>query len=289
MRVLTIFVRYGTEHYLGAEDRLDQIFNRQLPLVDRTTIIVDNALPSSFYEKLSDSRLLMGGSNCAWEFSAWNEALEHMGKTIWTYDLVHLVTSAFDTLYTKYLGRFDQQMLELVAKHPVCVGHIDCYNEPVRIRAFQSQHWIRTSFLFIPPTEIKLLGSLVSFSEQGADFGDGPEQPFRDETFISKNYQNYVLDWLTGAEIGQGTVWHSKIQLNAQSWPLFRSKAAAIFNEHLLAIRLRAQGTKLIDTTWLATELATKAPGMVDWNRSWRDQLNERDSDPVSVGLTSLP
>lgn len=284
MRVITIFARHGTEKYPQAETRLNGIFTKYLPSVERKTIIVDNALPSNYQQQHGDaSKLVVGGTNSAWEFSAWNEGLRQIGENVWDYDLVHLATSAFNTLYTKYLDRFDERMLEAVAKRPVCVGHIDCYNESIRIRSFRSQHWIRTSFLFIPPTEIKLLGSLVSLSDQDSAFGTGPKQPFLDEVFVSKNYQRYILDWLTGSDIGQGTAWHSKIQLSDESWPLFKAKAAAIFNEHLLAIRLRAQGTRLIDTTWLATELKTKTEEIVDWNRPWRNQLAERDADAIDI------
>jgi hypothetical protein len=280
MKVVTILARHGEAKYTDTELQLDSIFERQLPGVNRSTVIVDNALPTHFSEDRGKTTVI-GGDNWAWEFSAWNRALEWVGDDIWSYDLVHLATSAFHTLYTKYLYRFSQSMLEAVMTRPVCLGHIDCYNDAVRVGAFTSQHWLRTSFLFIPPVEIKILKDLVSINDPGAWFGNGPNQLFPTNARISKNYQQYVLDWLTGGDIGQGSTWHSKLALDADSWPMFKAKATAIFNEHLLAIRLRAQGTSLIDVVWLASTLNSHGPDTIDWNVSWRKQLAERDTDAI--------
>ena len=100
---------------------------------------------------------------------------------------------------------------------------------------------------------------------------------------LAQNYRQYVLAWLTGADIGQSSVWHSKLALNEQSWPIFKAKAIAIFNEHLLGIRLRAQGTRVLDVTWLATQLESQNRDNIDWNRWWKDQLAERDSDQLVI------
>ncbi len=284
MRVATILARYGTERYREAEEQLDSIFERRLPNVERNTIVVDNALPHDFVEQHNEAHALIGGDNSFWEFSAWDKGLQFLGGRIWSYDLVHLVTSAFHTLYVAYLDRFDNRMLEYIASRAACLGHIDAYNEAINIQYFRSQHWIRTSFFFTPPAEIKALRSLVSAREIDDWFGPEPGVPFPPEAGVSENYQRFVLDWLTGSEIGQGSAWHSKIALDAKSWPLFKSKAAAIFNEHLLAIRLRAQGTRLIDTTWLATKLSSCSPESIDPATSWRVQLAERDTDKVIIG-----
>ncbi|MDQ2842602.1 MAG: hypothetical protein M3Y72_16485 [Acidobacteriota bacterium] len=281
MRIVTIFARHGSEKYPDAEQKVNEIFARQLPRIERRAIVIDNSLPSEFVEGSSPSRVLIGGENSSWEFSAWNKGLDFLGDEVWSYDLVHLATSAFYSLYVKYLEHFDQTMLEAINRRPVCLGHIDTYNERVRISSFHSQHWIRTSFLFAPPTELKILRTLASLSNPFHLFGSGPHEPFVPEGFISRNYQSYVLDWLTGTDIGQGSIWHSKIALTDESWPLFKEKATAIFNEHLLSIRLRAQGTRLIDTTWLSSQLKTHSPSRVDWNKPSLDQLAEREFDKV--------
>ena len=278
MRVLTLFVRHGKNKYPGAEEQLEAIFANQLPAIEHRTLIVDNALPSDHEPTGEGPSIVIAGDNSAWEFSAWDKGLAFLGNQIWSYDLLHLVTSAFNTLYTGYLSRFNEAMLRAVVDRPVCVGHIDCYNQAVRVRSFTSQHWLRTSFLFIPPVELMRLGGAVSVREPSLFFGVDPQQPFRPDAPLSANYQKYILEWLTGTDIGQGSAWHSKIALDAESWLVFQAKAAAILNEHLLAIRLRAQGTHVIDATWLATRLSAGNADGVEWSRPWRLQLAERDT-----------
>ena len=281
MRVVTILVRHGTGKYQDAGQRIEEIFARQLPGIERTTITVDNELPPDYIRIQNNFEIILGGDNSSWEFSAWNKGMNYLGEEIWSYDLVHLVTSAFHTLYVDYLDRFNQTMLDVMVGRPVCVGHIDAYNEPIQIDSFASQHWLRTSFLFAPPVELKLMRDLVSVKKNWKIFGSGPDQPFVPDGTLSPNYQTYVLDWLTGRDIGQGSVWHSQIALQAESWDLFKGKATAIFNEHLFAIRLRAQGTRVIDATWLSSQLKSGGPDAVDWTTPWRKQLAERDDSKV--------
>ena len=79
--------------------------------------------------------LLIGGDNRSWEFSGFDRALDFLGAEVWSYYFVHFATSAFNTLYVAYLERFEPSLLEVVANRAVCVGHIDCYNEPVEYGA----------------------------------------------------------------------------------------------------------------------------------------------------------
>ncbi len=283
MKIVTLLARNGTDAYPASEQRVSEIFAEHMPEVDRQTVIIDNALPPSTVERLNDNETLLGGDNNFWEFSAWDKAIAWLGSEIWSYDLVHLATSAFHTLYLKYLHLFNVAMLSSVAARPVCLGHIDCYNDDVRILSFQSQHWIRTSFFFLPPTELKMLRTLVSARNPERLLGNGSDRPFSENSAVCERYREYVLSWLNGSEIGQGMAWHSRLELTEESWPLFRSKALAIFNEHLLSIRLRGQGTRLIDTTWLAGKLAADEPDSIDWSRRWSAQLAERREDKVLV------
>jgi hypothetical protein len=68
---------------------------------------------------------------------------------------------------------------------------------------------------------------------------------------LSANYQKYILTYLTRGGAGEG--WHSRFDLTMDTLAHFEAKAAAILNEHMLTIRLRAQGCPIIDATWLAT------------------------------------
>jgi hypothetical protein len=165
----------------------------------------------------------------------------------------------------------------------VCLGHIDCYNEPVEILGFYTQHWIRSCFFFLPPTEVRLLGSFVTVQDGARFFSGNPDAPFRPDAPLSSQYQGYIIDWLTGRDIGQGVAWHSRIPLTAETLPAFEQKALAIMNEQLLGVRLRAMGCRLIDVTWLATVFARGGPQSVDWSTTWRHQVANRDRDALAM------
>jgi hypothetical protein len=282
MRVLTILARFGTERYPHAEEEIRAIFERQMPGVDRSVIVVDNALAREIVVR-EPHRTLIGGDNSSFEFSAFDRGLEFVGRELSSYDLVHFATSAFNTLYVAYLDRFDGALLDALAGRSACVGHIDCYNEPVEILLFRSQHWIRSCFFLLPPTEVKMLGSFVSIAEPSRFFSGRADAPFAENAPVSENYRRYITDWLTGGDIGQGVTWHSTFGLSPETLPAFERKALCIMNEQLLAIRLRAAGCRLIDVTWLSAEMSRRRLSPHSWRTGWREQLANRDRDAISI------
>ncbi len=280
MRVLTILARYGEQQYASAERDIDELFRRQLPGVDREILIVDNALPAGLAAQ-DRHRCLIGGDNTHREFSAFDCAVSWVGHTLGDFDLVHFATSAYNQLYTAYLERFDERLLAAVARRSACVGHIDCYNASIGIGPFISQHWLRSCFFFTTPAQIRALGTFVSVPDPSRLFSGDPASPFRVGAPVSQTYQRYVIDWLIGADIGQGVTWHSRTSLTREGLSAFEFKAASIFNEHLLSIRLRAQGCPLVDVTWLSTAIGRDAA--VPWTLNWRQQLASRDRDAIAV------
>lgn len=284
-RVLTIFLRTGTEAYPDAESALAELFARQLPAVERDLIVVDNALPPGVADE-GDGRVVVGGDNSASEFSAIDAGLAHAGRGVWRYDLVNIVTAAFQQLYVAYLERFTPPVVEALAGIRACLGHIDWYNEEIALLSYRSQHWLRTSFIMLPPGELMLLGSAVSVRHRQPWFSGRPEGPFAEDAPLSANYRKYILDWLLGEDIGQGVRWHKTLSLEGDGLQVFERKTLAILNEQLLGIRLRAAGCRTIDVTWLSAVLASgREP---DWSTPWWRQLAQRDRD-VPVGLPHAP
>jgi hypothetical protein len=279
-RILTILARFGTEQYPTAERDIDDIFRRQMSSIERTVLVVDNALPTGLIEERGP-RVLIGGDNAAGEFSAFDRAVQFIGSDIWRYDFVHFATSAFNMLYVGYLERFDAPLLQAVGGRPVCVGHIDCYNDAVEILGFRTQHWIRSCFFFLPPAEVRVLGSFVTIHRGDGVFSGRGESPFRPDAPLSRRYQEYIIEWLTGGDIGQGVKWHSSLATTAETLPAFEHKALAIMNEQLLGVRLRAMGCRPVDVTWLATTLARSGGAPVSWDANWRKQLAGRDRDAL--------
>ena len=287
MRILTLLVRHGTDKYESAVDDLEALFARQLSSATWDLVVVDNTLPEGFAEMLGLNRVLIGGSNLQREFSAWDSGLRYAAGRLAGYDFVHLATEAFRTLYTGYLDRIGAEMLRLVLRRSAAVAHVDYYNDPILLFGRQSQAWMRTSFLFLPPAELKMLGSLVSVKGQGSLFSGDPDAPFRADAPLSENYRGYLLGWLTGEGTGQGVQWHSRFALSKDTLPLFQDKVTAILNEHMLSIRLRAQGCTMVDATWLATraEALAKRGQPLGAIPSWRRQITSRNTDAVPSHL----
>jgi hypothetical protein len=273
MRVLILFVRHGEERYRNALDELAELYDRRAPELMRSTIVIDNALPASLSKEIGPDSALLGGDNTSWEFSGWQRAICELGNVIKKFDVVHLVTSAFRTLYTDYLERFSTQIAELAAERPIAVGHIDYYPHPVRVGPFVSRHWIRSSFWLINPYELLRLRTLVSLENAADLFSAQAGWPFAETAQLSYGYQRLIYNWLTTREgTGQGTTWHSRFELNDMTQTLFQNKTAAIVNEHLLSIRLRAQGTHLLDLTYLAEMIDAGRPIPTPYPH-WRAQM----------------
>src|ERR1700737_5243706 len=286
MRVLTIFVRARATKNADAEKELTDLFHTQLPKVERKTIVVDTALPPCEAERHSH-RVVIGGDNSAREFSALDSAVAYIGKDIWNYDLVNLATAAFRQLYWDYLERFRPEVLSAVVRRPVCLGHIDCYNHPIERAGCRSQHWMRTACIFLPPTELKILGSLVSTRDREAWFSGDPAAPFRTDAPLSDEYKRLITEWLIGNDIGQGVKWHTRITLDEESLPEFERKAMAILDEHLFGLRLRAAACRTIDVTWLSGLLRGQRPEAIDWSTPWWRQPADRDRHALRVNTAA--
>jgi hypothetical protein len=214
--------------------------------------------------------------------------VDFVGSDIWSYDFVHCATSAFNTLYVAYLDRFEPSVLQAMTGRPACVGHIDCYNEPIEVRGYHAQHWVRSCFFCLPPAEIKALGSFVSVAPDMPLFTGDPDNPFRADAPLSGRYRDYITQWLTGGGLGQGVEWHSTFALTRETVGAFEDKARAILNEQLLSIRLQALGCHLVDVTWLSTMLRRHTAAEIPLPTSWREQLAHRDRDALVLNPSQM-
>jgi hypothetical protein len=279
MRVLTVLARHGIDQYPEAIDGIDAWFRQHLPDVEHDLIVADNTLHETHAELVGPGRVLVGSSNEHWEYSAWDAALAYVGDGLEDYHLVHLATSAFRALGTRHLDRFDARILPLLLGQRAVVGHIDHYPEAVSLCGVSSQAWLRSSWVFLPPPELRMLGSLVSIHDRRLWFSGDPRAPFCLDAPLSSNYQDYLVGWITGDGTGMETRWHSSFDLTDDSLAQFEAKALAILNEHLLTIRLRAQGCALLDATWLSARRAQfEAATALESIPAWRWQVNAREA-----------
>lgn len=286
-RILTLLARHGTDRYPDAEHELRSLFADQLPAVQHDMLVVDNALPIGSHACGSEVELI-GGSNSAWEFSAWDGAIAHLGARLDDYDVINLATSAFQQLYVRHLDRIDATMLGSLGGRSAAIGHIDHYNEPVSLLDISSQAWLRSSFVLVTPQELRGLGSLVSITSGTAFFSGDPAAPFRTDAPLSDNYRRNILGWLVGEGTGQGVAWHSRFELTTDTLGTFEHKTLAILNEQMLTNRLHALGCPVVDATWLATHATRNDGRVIGTIPGWRTQISTRDTDPV-VGLVAPP
>lgn len=268
MKILCLFLRYGEYEYPEAFQGLQKWYESNICNARTTFWIIDNKLPASYDTVNADGIRILGGDNTFWEFSAWDAVLKSCVGQIEQYDIIHFVTSAYNTLYTGYLDHFSEVQLDYVQSKPICLGHIDSYDDPIEIRGFISQHWIRTCFFFLSQRSLAKIGRILSFNNR-SDFFD--ENGHLKKGPINSLYIKCITDWL-GGQVLQGVSWHSDLK-NSEH---FQQKAMAILNEHMLAVRMRECGLNLIDFCWLRHALATGADNKPPEPESWEKQTKLR-------------
>ncbi|HVU16362.1 MAG TPA: hypothetical protein VHD32_05535 [Candidatus Didemnitutus sp.] len=258
MKILCLFVRFGEDHHAGSLDVLNAWYERHGLREARTLWIVDNALaPDTPPRALGPRDWLRAGDNSAWEFSAWERALrEAEGEP---FDLVHFVTSSFNTLYTGYLGHFRPEMLQAVNTRRVCLGHIDGHPSGFELGGRHFDRWLRTCFFFLNRRDALAVRTWVAFGQADLLFASSGTIEFRREAPLSEAYRRHVTAWLRGAEIG-GHRWHSPVAGGTGEVRRFQSKALAITNEHALSLTLRDAGLALADLCWLHLQPAPANP-----------------------------
>ena len=284
-RVVTLLARHGAAKYADALPEICDLFQRRLPAAAHDVLVIDNALALDHEEQLAPGITLIGSSNVAWEFSAWDAGLAYLRDRLDEYDLVNLATSAFRQLYVDYLERFDLDMLTLLRGRAAAIGHIDYSNTAASLLQTGSQAWLRSSFIMLPPNELRLLKTLVSVTDPSLFFSGDPGSPFREDAPVSADFRHDVLSWLTGEGTGQGVSWHSRFVLDASTLSYFESKTLAIFNERMLSNRLRAQGCAIVDATWLATRSRVKDGASITAIPNWRLQVTSRDAAAAPTSL----
>lgn len=253
MKILCLYVRHGTRNYAEAPAVLDDWYARHGLLGHRTLWVIDNALPTGTPPSRSPAVVVRAGDNRAWEFSAWEKALREVREESADFTHVHFVTSAFNTLYTRYLEHFNAGMLDYVTARNACLGHLDSYDRPVAVGDQYSESWIRTCFFFLPFAVALKLPKWAAYTDP-ADFFTGPASTqFRASAPVAPDYQQRIRAWLEGEEIG-GHSWHSPIAPGSEEIARFQRKTLAIVNEHQCAISLRKLGVPLVDFCWLHTQ-----------------------------------
>ena len=249
MRVLSLFIRYGDSDYKGAYRALMDFYAR-MPGVNVESVLIDTALPAGVGAWIGPKGRMLAGDNLRREFSGWDTAITRYRARLGEFDLVHLVTSAFQNEYNGFYPLVCREMLDYVHQTPgVMLAHVDAYPEPARLLGRGFQTWGCSKFLFARPTDLLALGGLAGPFSDADFFPEEGGDPFRADAPLSANYSRFLLDWLTGDGLPHGK-WHSVFRYSAENIAKFRAKALSILDEHSLSMRIRESGVQIVDYTW---------------------------------------
>jgi hypothetical protein len=223
MEVVTFLADQGGETSNSAEKDLARLFSHQMPEVLHELVKVDSS----------------GGP--AGRFSAWDGGVTQFGKQLERFDFVNLVAPEICWLESESLSRLDGDVLSLVKGRAVAMGELGLHDDPVD-HCQPTQCWLRSSFLLMPPAEIRLLGSLANVQRRGLSSGSKPPEG---------RASSYDPDDLI------------------------------LSNERLLSSRLLSQGCSIVDVIWLAARAESfmeleRPLGVIP---SWRAQLATRETD----------
>lgn len=254
MKILCVFIQNGGEKYPNSLAELDAWYAKHGLLQERELRIIDNSLPSgSPIIRLGTRTRIQPGDNSAWEFSSWRKAIQdELDQNDQHYTLVHCVTSAFNTLYTRYLDHFSPWMLKLVDERKMALGHVDTFPSPMRFENRAVESWIRSCFFFLPWDDaLPSKRSWVRFNSREQLFVSENNCSFLPQGPFSRELQEHFTGWLLGRERG-GHVWHSPIDFSSPTdLSHFQSKCLAIANEQAFSANLRDQGLPICDYCWL--------------------------------------
>lgn len=243
-----ILVQYNRQKYPQALRRLVQK-TQSLENTRTTLVVVDNLWPGDWYHEVSSDLFHLAGDNSSWEFSAFDRGRRFLAENNREFDLYAFVTDAFTAYGDGFLDLIDNHTLDYTLGLRACTGWVDSIFESFQAFDYRYVQYLRTSFLLMPAPVLKQLGTLTTPIEVSRLFSGDPAAPFRQDAPLSRNLQDFLITWLTGApsSIELERQWHSRFDLDESTLPLFEAKTLAILREHLLSARLLGQGAPCFD------------------------------------------
>lgn len=272
-----------------ALNRLIHILREKFPNSKQEIIVGDNRLEPGKRGILPEGIPLYGAPEADWEFGIWTFLLQAFRDRLADYDLVNLVTSAFENPPNEYLDDFSDETLEYARYNDCAIGHVDCWDGYLRVYGNDASWWLRSGFVFIPAHFFAEIESLC-FIRNPEDIFQSP-RPFAPDCPLSDEMQSAILEWLTtGRKTSSNTSWYGQFRLTQASMPLFIGKAKATLNERMLTATLMQRGVRIADISWLRSVMTQKSyPGEIP---SWQVQRRElhghasgSESPPDSAGI----
>ena len=252
IKIIVLFVQYNQSKY-------DNSFFTLKATLDKFTayyveyIVIDNSLNEITTKKTADNVTVINGDNSGREFTGWQKGIEKINQLNLDYDLILFINEAYLAYNDSYLSNHLNSAVRRSLKFDAVTGSFDIDEKQrmLRIYNYQDNKWLRSNIFFIPKIIMQKLNSFIFLSDEEFDKIVPPGFPvkiasYRDcftaEANLNETFMEKTFTWLT-------VRWHSRIELNEGTWPLFRIKARAIFNEFLLTATIRSLGFELL---WFA-------------------------------------
>lgn len=239
-RLAVIYVEYNPEKYAGAFERvrsyLDMLSQERVVYV-----VVNNKDEGDKSSALGDRTYYVQGDNVEREFSGWQKGLVFLRRNNIPFDVLLFVNEAFEAEIPSYLRNHSVRWIVFKTYFfRSASGAIDTAWEKIKIRDKNTRAWINTNCFFIPRSLSEKLGTIISIDRDAIDeylpeSFPGSGKIFLDNAPLNDVYKERVVKWLTER-------WRNRLVLDEKTWPLFRAKAKAMFNEALLSIRIRELG-----------------------------------------------
>ncbi len=241
--------RFGQERISGVVvDNAASEVSEDAPLSEVSLPERATSGPSGF----DDTRI--AGSNAAWEFSAFDEGIDHLAATGRLHDVVLLTTDAFRANGDGYLDLIDARTIDLVRERRAVVGWYDSFGEELELLGRRYRGWLRTSYLICPASLLPRLGRFGDGIERRRFFSGDWRSPWAADAPLSRALASRLERWLVrpaaaGAspDIAVGEQWHSAFELSEATLRRFEDKATAILREHRLSTKLEELGVDTFD------------------------------------------
>ena len=249
-RLAVVYAQYDRAKYPRALLRLVGLLDT-LGTGEATVVVVDNAAEGDWCHAVSQTLVHLGGDNSGWEFSAFDRGLAWLRREGREADAYVLATDALLAYGEDYLDLLDREVAGRGLLATSCLGWMDSFGEPCRILDHDYEVWMRTSLLFMPGTLVERMRPLAWPLDDAEIFGASWREPFRPDAPVSPNLRRLLLGWLTtnpeadGAELA--TAWHSRFELDDDTFGFFKRKVKSILREHLLSARVRRLGVPCFD------------------------------------------
>jgi hypothetical protein len=239
MKLAVLFLEYDQGKYSNSFDVLRSYLDG-LKNIDIVYYIIDNSREGGYCVNVSDGIFRIGGDNSSWEFSGWQKGIGFLKENGISYDVVLFVNDAFLAYgWTMLEKAVELDLPKIALEKQSVIGHIDTKEIPMRAMGHDVSSWICSNAFFVPKRALEKMDSLVSVDNEklnsilDEEYVEGCV--FRTDAPLDESYKSMVVKWLTED-------WHSKIEINNETWCYFRKKVQAMVNESLLTAKIRKNG-----------------------------------------------